>query len=212
MGPFLQAQLFIVATDFIFCDHSESEDGRTLVTSKKNLHKIRKNNKKEVFDVSSIVDSLKPTTSDDPSWVSIVKKSLKINVPKMNINFKKNTSSSGSSSSSEHKVELKKKETSPEEVIIPSAETSPPEIINISDDNDLSSIESLFTTSKNETKLDQLVPKTIKHKNEVIARTSHFKPCTERKIIKENKRDHELAFSTTYPEDIIKVQKSKRTK
>ena len=119
---------------------------------------------KKVFDASSVVDSVKSTTSDGSSWSSIVKRSLKTKVSKMNFDFM-DTSSSGSTSSIKQKIESKNGNNSPEEVIIPPKEISPPPIINISDDEDLSSIESLFMTSKNEPNQDPLVPQTIKHKN-----------------------------------------------
>ena len=67
------------------CDyHREPEDGWTIVTSQKNLRKTRKNKKndfKKVFDASSVVDSVKSTTSDDSSWASIEQKieSKKVN-------------------------------------------------------------------------------------------------------------------------------------
>ena len=117
--------------------HREPEDGWTIVTSKKNLRKIRKSKKydmKNVFDASSIVDSVKSTTSDDSSWTSIAL----------------------------------------EEVIIQPTETSPPPITNISDDEDLSSIESLFMTSKDEPNQDQPVSQSIDHKNEITPRTGHI--------------------------------------
>ena len=68
--------------------HREPEDGWTVVMSKKNLRKTRKNKKndfKKVFDASSVVDSVKSTTSDDSSWASIVKRYLKTKVPKVNL-------------------------------------------------------------------------------------------------------------------------------
>ena len=128
---------------------------------------------KKVFDASSVVDSVKSTTSDDSSWVSIVKRSLKTKVPKMNFDFM-DTSNSSSTSSPRQKNESKYGNNSPKEVIIPPKETSPPPIINISDDEDLSSIESFFMTSKNEPNQDQAVPQTIEHKNEMTPRTGYF--------------------------------------
>ena len=54
--------------------HCEPEKGWAVVTSKKNLHKLRKSkkifkkkDKNEVIDVSSGVYSVKLTTSDDSS-------------------------------------------------------------------------------------------------------------------------------------------------
>ena len=70
--------------------HGKPEDGWTIVTSKKNLHKIRRNKKndmKNMFDTLSVVDSVKSTTSDDSSWASIVKRSLKTKVPEMKFDF-----------------------------------------------------------------------------------------------------------------------------
>ena len=78
--------------------------------SKKNLRKTRKNKKndfKKAFDTSSVVDSVKSTTSDDSSWASIVKRSLKTKVPKMNFDFM-DKSSNSSTSSTEQKIESKK--------------------------------------------------------------------------------------------------------
>ena len=97
---------------------------------------------------------MKLTTSDDSSWASIVKRSLKTKVPKMNFDFM-DTSNISSTSSSKQKIESTNGNNSPEEESIVPTETSPPLIINISDDEDLSSIESLFMTSKNEPNQDQ---------------------------------------------------------
>ena len=153
--------------------HREPEDGWTVVMSKKNLRKTRKNKKndfKKVFDASSVVDSVKSTTSDDSSWASIVKRSLKTKVPKVNFDFM-DKSSNSSTSRPEQKIESKKVNNPPEEVVIQPKEISPPPIINISDDEDLSSIESLFMTSKDEPNQDPPVPNSIEHKNEMIPRT-----------------------------------------
>ena len=84
-------------------------------------------------------------------------------------------SSSGSTSSPEQKIESKKMNNPPEEVVVQPKEISPPPIINISDDEDLSSIESLFMTSKDEQNQDPPVPNSIEHKNEITPRTGHFK-------------------------------------
>ena len=60
------------------------------------------------------------------------------------------------------------------EVAIQPKEISPPPIINISDDEDLSSIESLFMTNKDEPNQDLPVPKSIEHENKMIPRTGYF--------------------------------------
>ena len=86
--------------------HCEPEDGWTVVISKKSLRKTRKKKKndfKKVFDASSVVDSVKSTTSEDLSWASIVKRSLKTKGPKMNFDFMKK-SSNGCTSSTEQKI------------------------------------------------------------------------------------------------------------
>ena len=49
-------------------------------------------------------------------------------------------------------------------------------------------------------------------KNEITPRTGHFKKHPERENYTEKKREHELAFSATCPEEIMKVKKSKRSK
>ena len=71
------------------------------------------------------------TVSLKTSWASIVKKSIKTKVPKINFDCM-DTSSSGSPSSRKNKMESKKYDTSPEQVIITPTEPSPPPIINIS--------------------------------------------------------------------------------
>ena len=129
----------------------------------------------------------------------------------MNFDFM-DKSINGSTSSTEQKIESKKVNNPPEEVVIQPKEISPPPIINISDDEDLSSIESLFMTSKDEPNQDPPVPNSIKHKNEMIPRTWHFKKHPERENNIEKKIEHELAFSATCPEEIMKVKKTKRTK
>ena len=116
------------------------------------------------------------------------------------------------SSSPEPKIKIKNNETSPEDMIPPPAEISPPEIINISDDNDLSSIESFFMISKNEPTIDQPVPRTIKHKNEELPRTGHIETYPKQEIINENEREHDLTFSATCSEEIMKIKKPKKTK
>ena len=90
---------------------------------------------------------MKSTTSDDSSWASIVQRSLKTKFPKMNFDFM-DTSKSSSTSSPKQKIESKNGNNSPEDVIIQPKEISPPPTINISDDDNLSSIESLFMISK----------------------------------------------------------------
>ena len=80
---------------------------------------------KKVFNTSSVVDSVKSTTSDDSSWAFIVKRSLKTKVPKMNFDFM-DSSNSGSTSSPKQKIESKNGNNSPEEVIIQPKEISPP--------------------------------------------------------------------------------------
>ena len=171
--------------------HREPEDGWTVVMSKKNLRKTRKNKKndfKKVFDASSVVDSVKSTTSADSSWASIVKRSLKTKVPKVNFDFM-DKSSNSSTSRPEQKIESKKVNNPPEEVVIQPKEISPPQIINISDDEDLSSIESLFMTSKDEPNQDPPVPNSIEHKNEITQRTGHFKKHPEREINIEKRKN-----------------------
>ena len=51
-------------------------------------------------------------------------------------------------------------------MIIPSAVVSPPEMINISDNDVFSWIQSLFDPSKNLPTIDPPVPKWTEHKNE----------------------------------------------
>ena len=67
-------------------------------------------------------------------------------------------------------------------------------------------------TSKDEPNQDLPIPNSIELKNEMIPRTGYFKKNSERENNTENKREHELAFSATCPEEIMKVKKSKRTK
>ena len=121
-------------------------------------------------------------------------------------------SSSNSASSPEQKIESKTMNNPPEEVVIQPKEISQSPIINISDNEDLSSIETLFITSKDEPNQDLPVSNSIEHKNEMIPRTRHFKKHPERENKIEKKREHELAFSATCPEEIMKVKKSKRSK
>ena len=67
-------------------------------------------------------------------------------------------------------------------------------------------------TSKDDSNQDQPVPQLIKKKNEMIPRIGHFKRYPERENFTENKSEHELAFSATCPEEIMKVKNSKRIK
>ena len=46
----------------------------------------------------------------------------------------------------------------------------------------------------------------------MTSRSGNFKKHPERENIKENKREHELDFRETCPEEIMKVKKLKRTK
>ena len=131
---------------------------------------------------------MKSTTSDDSSWASIAKRSLKTKVPKMKTDFMDSSTSSGTSSP-EQKNEPKNENSPPEDKIVQPKDLSPPpQIIHISDDEDLSSIGSLFMRSKDDPNHDQLVPQLIKKKNEMTPRIRHFKKCPERENFTENKR------------------------
>ena len=134
--------------------HCESQEGWAVVTSKKTLHKLKKNkkyiSKNKKNTASSIADTVKSTSSDDLSWASIVKKSLKMSIPKVNSDM--SFSESGNSSPEVSFFKKFKKEED-EGMVIPEQLVYPPEIINISDDDDLSSIESCFM---NETTRDNV--------------------------------------------------------
>ena len=91
----------------------------------------------------------------------------------------------------------------PEEEVIQPKEISPSPTINISDDEDLSYIGSLFMTSKDEPNQDPPEPNSIKHKNEMIPRVGHFKKHPERENNTEKRREYELAFIATCPEPIM---------
>ena len=67
-------------------------------------------------------------------------------------------------------------------------------------------------TSNDDPNQELPVPNSIEHKNEMIPRTRYFKKHPEREDKKENKREHELAFSATCPEEIMKDQEIKKVK
>ena len=117
--------------------HCESQEGWAVVTSKKTLHKLKKNkkyiSKNKKNTASSIADTVKSTSSDDLSWASIVKKSLKMSIPKVNSDM--SFSESGNSSPEVSFFKKFKKEDD-EWMVIPEQPVYPPEIINISDDDD----------------------------------------------------------------------------
>ena len=117
-----------------------SEQGWTDVTSKKILHKLKKNkkyfsknNKNKKNTASSVADTVKSTSFNDQSWASIVKKSLKMTIP--NVDFDMSFSESGNSSPEVSFFKKFKKEDD-EWMVIPEQPVYPPEIINISDDDD----------------------------------------------------------------------------
>ena len=65
----------------------------------------------------------------------------------------------------------------------------PAEIINISDDDDLSSIEIFLCQAQmNQQQLGQPVPRTIKHKNEELPRTGHIETYPKQEIINKYER------------------------
>ena len=91
--------------------HRETEQGWTVVTSKKTLHKFKKNkknidknykNKKNT--AFSVTNTVKSTSSNDQSWASIVKKTLKMSIP----NIDSDMSFSGSANSSPEVLSFKK--------------------------------------------------------------------------------------------------------
>ena len=59
---------------------------------------------------------------------------------------------------------------------------------------------------------DQPVPQLIEKKNEMKPSPGHFKKHPERENYTENNRKHELAFSATCPEEIMKVKKIQESK
>ena len=70
--------------------HRETEQGWTVVTSKKTLRKFKKNkknidknHKNKKNTASSVTNTVKSTSSNDQSWASIVKKTLKMSIPKV---------------------------------------------------------------------------------------------------------------------------------
>ena len=88
---------------------------------------------------SSVAKMIKSTSSNDSSWASITNKSLKMSIPKVDSDM--SFSESGNSSPEVSYFKKFKKEED-EGMVIPEQPVYPPEIINISDDDDLSSIES----------------------------------------------------------------------
>ena len=183
----------------------ETEDGWTVVTSKKTLRRIRKdqknnkiNNKNQDKNASSEDVSMKSTPSDESSWSSIVKRSLKMNVPKMDIKFNvpyQPTQKPKNSDLKSSKVQNNK--INEGTISKPPAKPSPPEIINISDDDDLSSIECLFSVKKNNNKTDLSVPKIIELEIQETSKTGQIKRTPERDFTSSKKREHESTFSAT---------------
>ena len=116
----------------------------------KKLHKLKtdKKNKNKKNIASSVTDIVKFTSRNHSSWASIVKKSLNMNVPKLELVMLVSENES-TNSSPEVSFFKKFKKEEDEGMVIPKQPTYPPEIINIpddddDDDDDLSSIESCF--------------------------------------------------------------------
>ena len=84
--------------------HCESEDGLIVVISKKTLCKQNNNkNKKYISKIKKkkkiatvVADTVKSTSFNDSSWASIVKKSLKMNIPKFEYDMRFSESESSS--------------------------------------------------------------------------------------------------------------------
>ena len=186
----------------------ETEDGWTVVTSKKTLRRIRKakkNQKNYENDASSEDFSIKSTPSNESSWSSIVKRSLKMDVPKVDIKFNvpyqptQNRENNGTKSPKPMNNKKNEGVTSK-----PPAKPSPPEIINISDDDDLSSIECLFSVKKSKENSDLPVPEVIELEDEEMSQTGQNEKSqtgqNEKNPDREftsKKREHESAFSAT---------------
>ena len=124
----------------------DKEEGWTVVSSKRTLRRLRKISKKnsqtsvgstsntsnsEVIQASSDNGSIKSGESST-SWASIVKRSMKMNIPKINIDITSVTSSKSSDeSTNEVKFIKTTKNTSSTDVTNDVPIVSPPKIINV---------------------------------------------------------------------------------
>ena len=202
----------------------ETKDGWTVVTSKKTLRRIRKakkNQKNNENDASSEDFSIKSTPSNESSWSSIVKRSLKMDVPKVDIKFNvpyqptQNRENNGTKSPKPMNHKKNEGVTSK-----PPAKPSPPEIINISDDDDLSSIECLFSVKKSKENSDLPVPEVIELEDEEMSQTGQNEKSQTGQIDKNpdreftsKKREHESAFSATcLTSKMHKINKNKKNR
>ena len=121
---------------------------------------------------------------------------------------------SESADSSPEVLSFKKiKKEEDEGMIIPEQPVHPPEIINISDDDDLSSIESCFMHESPKEKAPE--PRTYENEVIEIMETGQEESSPERDTEVNKKREYETAFSVTSPVEIknmIKRNKFIKTK
>ena len=127
----------------------ETEEGWTVVTSKRTLLKIRKakknikKNYKNNEKVASSDDvSMETTPSNESTWSSIVKRSLKMDVPRVSIEIASTSSASKQSNESENEVQYLKTVHACGAKVQPSKVSVPQEIITVLDSDEASISES----------------------------------------------------------------------
>ena len=212
---------------------SECEDGWTVVSSKRTLRKLRKMKKstnqkcKESTDKtsaevhiksksSSANDSVKSTSSKE-SWSSIVKRALKMDVPRVSIEICSKTTSK-TQESSENEVQFIKtvKPGTNKHMEENQPAISPPKIIMVPQGKAKSSVQSFFHDDESMSTQTNQEPddiNSIKSTEDYESTNSgHIETNPDRANCKENKRVYETAFSATSPTEITKIDKDKKTK
>ena len=209
-----------------FARGCEDGEGWIKVTSKKNLRKnkgIHKNKptKDITFfskennqdEVSSASDASIKSDSSGTSWSSIVKKSLKMNVPRVSIDIASTSSTSKQSSDSNNEVQyLKTVRTCGVKVNKPSKVQVPPKIITVPDSDEASISESEFSEDECTPSKKVCASSTVQHKipknNEGSMFSGSNKTNQEKVNYLDNKRMHETAFSATSPMEINDIDKN----
>ena len=213
---------------------SEGEEGWTVVSSKRTLQNLRKiknsTNQKckkstdqtsaEVHNESkssSANDSVKSASSKE-SWSSIVKRALKMDVPRVSIRICSKTTSK-TQESSENEVQfiktVKSKINKDMEENLPVI--SPPKIIMVRPQRkEKSSVHSFFHDDESmTTQINQEPNDIISIKSTEDYKNTNFgqnETDPDQANCKENKRVYEAAFSATSPTEITKIDKDKKTK
>ena len=213
-----------------FAHGCEDGDGWIKVSSKKSLRKEKKIHKnkpsKDISffsaennqdEVSSATDSNKSSTSGS-SWASILKRSLKMNVPRVSIDIASTSTASKNSEDLKNEVKYLKTVHTYEDKneVDPPKVQQPPQVITIQESDEASFTNSEFgeneSTSSKKAHQTSTVQQEFPENDEGSTFSGQIKNNQIRVSYLDNKRRHETAFSATCPTEINDIDKDKKIK